>query len=193
MIDPAYDGHVNTANPPMNKITGRESKRNKVFWRGATTGGGNEPPGFAALYQRHRAVRMTGWDVDSNVELWLPAATYSTSTGLSNFSAQDPTIISDPPLTHISIPLASLNRAIMDVAFVKTTNAEQYPGGLEKLMAEHRFSGGVYLGGHWQYKYLLDIDGMSYSGRFMSFLASDSVPVKSTMYEEFFGDWIEPW
>jgi hypothetical protein len=136
---------------------------------------------------------MTGWDVDGNVELWLPAATYSTSTGLSNFSAQDSTIISDPPLTHVSIPLASLNRAIMDVAFVKTTNADQYPGGLEKLMAEHRFSDGIYLGGHWQYKYLLDIDGMSYSGRFMSFLASDSVPVKSTMYEEFFGDWIEPW
>ncbi|KAJ3759426.1 hypothetical protein EV360DRAFT_69506 [Lentinula raphanica] len=34
---------------------------------------------------------------------------------------------------------------------------------------------------------------MSYSGRFMAFLASDSVPVKSTVYEEYFSDWIEPW
>lgn len=81
----------------------------------------------------------------------------------------------------------------MDVAFVKATNPDQYPGGLAKLMEEHRFAGSVYLGGHWQYKYLLDLDGMSYSGRFMSFLASDSVPVKSTVYEEFFSEWIEPW
>ncbi|KAF8712487.1 hypothetical protein AX14_013057 [Amanita brunnescens Koide BX004] len=34
---------------------------------------------------------------------------------------------------------------------------------------------------------------MSYSGRFMSFLASDSAPIKSTIYEEFFSDWIQPW
>lgn len=27
----------------------------------------------------------------------------------------------------------------------------------------------------------------------MSFLSSDSVPIKSTVYEEFFSEWIEPW
>jgi len=37
------------------------------------------------------------------------------------------------------------------------------------------------------------LDGMSYSGRFLSFLASDSVPVKSSVYEEWFTDWIQPW
>lgn len=100
---------------------------------------------------------------------------------------------SNTPLTHLRVPLSDFNRAIMDIAFVKATNPKQYPGGLSKLMEDHRFAGGVPLGGHWQYKYLLDLDGMSYSGRFMSFLASDSVPVKSTVYEEFFGEWIEPW
>ena len=33
-----------------------EYKLDKVFWRGATTGGGSHPPGFAPLYQRHRFV-----------------------------------------------------------------------------------------------------------------------------------------
>ncbi|KAJ3885746.1 glycosyltransferase family 90 protein [Lentinula edodes] len=140
--------------------------RGEIFWRGATTGGGNSPPGFAALYQRHRAVRMTG---ASQIQL------------------------ADVPLTAHKIPAATLNKALMDIAFVKAANADQYPGGMEKLMQEHRFSGSVYLGGHWQYKYLIDLDGMSYSGRFMSFLASDSVPIKSTVYEEFFSEWIEPW
>ncbi|KAF5366142.1 hypothetical protein D9757_010945 [Collybiopsis confluens] len=213
IIDPAYDGHINTANPPKNRKTG------KIFWRGATTGGGNEPPGFSPFYQRHRAVRMTGWDADGEIDLWIPVA-YGQSTffnglvfdrctladsDLFNYSVlkdsstetstdlDDGASTADTPLTHMRIPLSAFNQAITDVAFVKATNPDQYPGGLEKLMEEHRFSGGIYLGGHWQYKYLLDLDGMSYSGRFMSFLASDSVPVKSTVYEEFFGDWIEPW
>lgn len=33
-----------------------EYKIDKVFWRGATTGGGSHPPGFAPYYQRHRYV-----------------------------------------------------------------------------------------------------------------------------------------
>lgn len=33
-----------------------EYKIDKVFWRGATTGGGSHPPGFAPYYQRHRCV-----------------------------------------------------------------------------------------------------------------------------------------
>ena len=31
-----------------------EQKEDTVFWRGATTGGGNSPSGFASQYQRHR-------------------------------------------------------------------------------------------------------------------------------------------
>lgn len=31
-----------------------EAKKNQIFWRGATTGGGSSPPGFSATYQRHR-------------------------------------------------------------------------------------------------------------------------------------------
>jgi hypothetical protein len=29
-------------------------KTDKIFWRGATTGGGSSPPGYIASYQRHR-------------------------------------------------------------------------------------------------------------------------------------------
>lgn len=31
-----------------------DKKTNKIFWRGATTGGGSSPPGHFASYQRHR-------------------------------------------------------------------------------------------------------------------------------------------
>ena len=91
----------------------------------------------------------------------------------------------------VSVPIGQLNEEIMDTAFVKVTG--EYPGGLSALMAAHRFASSVPLGKHWSYKYLVDMDGMSYSGRFLAFLASDSVPLKATVYDEFFSDWIQPW
>jgi Glycosyl transferase family 90 len=92
-----------------------------------------------------------------------------------------------------AVPVDKLNEEIMDAAFVKAVATDSYPGGLEALERDHRFGDTVPLGKHWTYKYLIDMDGMSYSGRFLSFLASDSVPIKSTVYEEFFSDWIQPW
>ena len=92
-----------------------------------------------------------------------------------------------------AVPIAKLNKEIMDAAFVKAVASESYPGGQAALERDHRFGSTVPLGKHWSYKYLIDMDGMSYSGRFLAFLASDSVPLKSTVYEEFFSDWIQPW
>lgn len=103
-----------------------------------------------------------------------------------------------PPSSHesyimTSVSPALINSEIMDTAFVNVVSPESYPGGLEALMSVHPFGDAVPLGEHWSYKYLVDIDGMSYSGRFMAFLESGSVPVKATVYEEYWRDWIEPW
>ena len=92
-----------------------------------------------------------------------------------------------------SVPIQTLNDEIMDIAFVKPVSSENYPGGLDGMNKEMRFGDAVPLGKHWSYKYLIDVDGMSYSARFMAFLASDSAVVKSTVYKEYFDDWIQPW
>ena len=159
-----------------------EDKLDKVFWRGATTGGGSHPPGFAPQYQRHRFLRMTS----------LSASPSSPPPSTNRFITFE-----DPPNSNryitAPIPIVKLNDEMMDAAFVKAVAAESYPGGETALRQDHRFGDAVPLGEHWKYKYLVDLDGMSYSGRFLSFLASDSVPVKSTVYEEWFTDWIQPW
>ncbi|KIY47462.1 hypothetical protein FISHEDRAFT_45273 [Fistulina hepatica ATCC 64428] len=153
-----------------------DEKSDKIFWRGATTGGGSHPPGFSMHYQRHRFLRMASDDSDT-----LHSITFA-----------------DPPTTGhyvtAQVPIKDLNAEIMDTAFVKaTTSATDYPGGLAGLMADHRFADSVPLGRHWAFKYLVDLDGQSYSGRFMAFLASDSVPLKATVYDEYYSDWIQPW
>lgn len=45
----------------------------------------------------------------------------------------------------------------------------------------------------YNYKYLLDLDGNSFSGRYRSFLRSTSLPIKSAIYKEWHDSRIIPW
>ncbi|CAK1363645.1 unnamed protein product [Cercospora beticola] len=46
---------------------------------------------------------------------------------------------------------------------------------------------------HWQYKYLLDLDGAGFSGRFLPFLRSNSLPFKAALFREWWDDRVEAW
>ena len=117
----------------------------------------------------------------------------------SDMSETNRTILfADPPgpstYKFVEVPTGPLNKEMMDVAFVKLVDSFNFPGGIGALLRDYRFDeGGVNLGDHWKHKYILDIDGMGYSGRFFSFLESDSAVIKATVYREFFEDWIQPW
>ncbi|KAF7318913.1 CAP10 domain-containing protein [Mycena chlorophos] len=45
----------------------------------------------------------------------------------------------------------------------------------------------------YQFKYLLDVDGNTFSGRYLGLLRSGSLVFKATAFEEYFSDWIRPW
>jgi len=53
-----YTYGYDPVNMELKEVDGIETpwdmKSDKIFWRGASTGGGSSPPGFAAQYQRHR-------------------------------------------------------------------------------------------------------------------------------------------
>ena len=107
-------------------------------------------------------------------------------------------VFADPPgtdsFTYAEVPIKQLNDDFMDTAFTKAVGCLEYhPGGCEGLQRDHRFASAVPLGEHWRHKYLVDLDGMGYSARFLAFLASDSAALKSTIYREYFSDWIQPW
>ncbi|KAJ6528976.1 glycosyl transferase family 90-domain-containing protein [Mycena capillaripes] len=42
------------------------------------------------------------------------------------------------------------------------------------------------------FKYVLDVDGAAFSGRFLGLLRSGSLVFKSTIFNEFFNDWLRP-
>ncbi|CAG7920250.1 unnamed protein product [Penicillium olsonii] len=45
----------------------------------------------------------------------------------------------------------------------------------------------------WNYRYLLDMDGWAYSGRFYSFMNSKSLPLKVSLFREWHQDILIPW
>ncbi|KZT40170.1 capsular associated protein [Sistotremastrum suecicum HHB10207 ss-3] len=155
--------------------TAWEDKTDLIFWRGATTGGGSSPPGFLAGYQRHRFIRMASDSSDANRTIVFPWPPES-----ENY-------------VTAQVPVKDLNADFMDTAFTKAVGCQQYPGGCPAMQADHRFSEAVPLGEHWRHKYLVDFDGMGYSARVFAFLASESAVLKSTVYREFFSDWLQPW
>ncbi|KAK5109783.1 hypothetical protein LTR62_006516 [Meristemomyces frigidus] len=46
---------------------------------------------------------------------------------------------------------------------------------------------------HWRYKYLLDLDGAGFSGRFLPFLHSHSLPFKAGLFREWWDDRVQAW
>ncbi|KAJ7065327.1 glycosyl transferase family 90-domain-containing protein [Mycena amicta] len=44
----------------------------------------------------------------------------------------------------------------------------------------------------YKYKYVFDVDGNSFSGRYLGLLRSGSLVFKSTVFLEYFGDWLKP-
>ncbi|KAJ6584868.1 glycosyl transferase family 90-domain-containing protein [Mycena capillaripes] len=45
----------------------------------------------------------------------------------------------------------------------------------------------------YKYKYLLDVDGNTFSGRYLGLLKSGSLVFKSTVFDEYFDDWLRPY
>ena len=84
------------------------------------------------------------------------------------------------------MPIGQLNADIVDAAFTKAVGCTQYPGGCDGMRKDHRFADAVPLGENWRHKYLIDLDGMGYSARYFSLLASESAVMKTSVYTEFF-------
>jgi hypothetical protein len=117
--------------------------------------------------------------------------THQSASGNHTIIHADPSSPHSNEFITTTVPAYLLNSEIMDTAFVRSSGA--YPGGDQEFRKHHRLAESVPLGEHWAYKYLIDLDGMGYSGRFMAFLASESAVIKSTVWREYLTDWLQPW
>ncbi|KAJ7174826.1 glycosyl transferase family 90-domain-containing protein [Mycena filopes] len=95
--------------------------------------------------------------------------------------------------------LVKLSQAHSDLVDAKMTSfADELCGDAvecdrDTIIAQYNISGpSSPREDEYQYKYLLDVDGMSFSGRYLGLLRSGSLVFKATVFEEYFNDWLRP-
>ena len=150
-----------------------EDRISKIFWRGSTTGGGNNPAGRQLMYQRHRFLKLASANASTPIDIVIPGANATHS------------------LTHVQMPHKIAKNDALDVAFTSLDGC-----GHEKVCqavrdGQYNIGERVPLIDVIKYKLLADIDGMAYSARFMALFESKAAVIKSTIYSEYWSDQIQ--
>ncbi len=163
-----------------------DRKTSSVIWRGVATGGKNNETNWKG-FQRHRFVSM--------------------ANGTKLARAEEKTVLPvNFELPSTSYDLAAQKEGRLgewvsqwtDVGFTDLFCREDYKPEPEKghcPYTEDHFE--IVLGQsmsvQFGYKYLPDIDGNSFSGRYLGFLRSTSLPIKSTLWREWHDSRLVAW
>lgn len=161
-----------------------------VVWRGVATGGRNRPDNWKA-FQRHRFVAMNNATKIARAEERLESA--------ANFALPSPDLdvaAQQHPVSPTSrrTKLGEWVNGWADVAFVDLMCEQEEEGG-QCYYTSPWFSvqEGIRLADQFNWKYLPDIDGNSFSGRYLGFLRSTSLPIKATVYREWHDSRLLAW
>lgn len=149
--------------------TAWSSKIDQLYWVGSTSGG-NSNNGNWRYMHRERLVELVN-SADEKIIL------------LNQTTQNGPW---QPYNTTLSVV-----RNLFNVAF---TAAIQCGGFCESIKKEYPFRDRGKQTDAFKYRFVLDMDGNAWSGRYYSLLRSNSAVVKQGLFQEFHGDnWIKPW
>lgn len=158
-----------------------EDKLNQVIWRGVATGGRNRHDNWRG-FQRHRFVAMTNGSKISATENWhsIPE-NWGLPPDLYNLAAKSENKLGEWTNKWADTGFVDLNCDPQDnhTCYYSAPHFQVVPG----MMMSDQFNR----------KYLPDIDGNSFSGRYRGFLLSTSLPIKATIFREWHDDRLVPW
>lgn len=180
--DPFYSGGE--------KFTPWEHKTDTVMWRGTASGGRNHEANWRHFH-RHRFVStLNGTSVALALLAQAQAQESPESVPLpppppppppNNFPAPSSSLYPLP--SNSSAEIGDWLNGLVDAGF---THLECFPGtgGPQCPYTEPFFAvrPGMPMSEQYRSRYLPDVDGNSYSGRWRAFLRSRSVPLKATIY-----------
>lgn len=145
-------------------------KKDQLYWRGSTTGGFSRNGGWRRQH-RQRFVQKI------------------------NMADQAKILINRGDDSHPSWEVKEVPRGdykdIIDVAFSHVGQCD--PGDCDAQKEFFQVTSRVEQQDAWQYKYLLDIDGNAFSGRFYAFLKSKSLIYKFAIFREWHYEWVKSW
>ncbi|POS83811.1 hypothetical protein EPUL_006085 [Erysiphe pulchra] len=158
-----------------------EAKLDQAIWRGVATGGRNTVDNWKG-FQRHRFVAMTNGTKISAVENWNLIS--------DNWSLP-------PPQYHLAAQienkLGEWTKRWADTGFVDLNCDPQENLTCYYTSPHFRVVPGMMMADQFQRKFLPDIDGNSFSGRYRGFLLSTSLPIKATIFREWHDCRLVPW
>jgi hypothetical protein len=159
-----------------------DRKVDKVVWRGVATGGRNRIDNWRR-FQRHRFVAMTNGTKVSRVAAGLERAeTFCFPEDKYGVTA------------HEEGKLGEWINTWTDTAFMDLMCEPREDGSTCRYTSPHfKLEPTITMPQQFEHKYLPDVDGNSFSGRYLGFLRSTALPIKSTLWREWHDSRIVPW
>ncbi|KAM6539893.1 hypothetical protein FALCPG4_001644 [Fusarium falciforme] len=142
-------------------------KESKLYWRGSTTGGYSRDGRWRRQHRQRLVQKLNARD-----------------------QAHILTSQSTPPWGASEVPRGEY-RDLVDVHFSHIGQCD--PGDCEAQRAFFNVTDAVDQQDAWRNKYLLDMDGNAFSGRFGAFLRSKSLVFKLAVFREWHAEWLRPW
>ncbi|WEW58737.1 hypothetical protein PRK78_004205 [Emydomyces testavorans] len=150
-------------------------KEPAIFWRGTTSEGKSEHGTWKGM-ARQRLVHLANNHTSNRVSILLPAAKSGTFSHKTFQGSQ-------------LFPSLGLNTSI----FIAESIARC---GRKDCDAQTREFGTVPRSDfqdHWKYRFLFDMDGAGFSGRFLPFLSSRSLPFRTALFRQWLDSRLTPW
>lgn len=144
-----------------------DEKKDKMYWRGSTTGGFSRSGGWRRQHRQRFVQRVNSPGTTKVLTRRGDDSWVSTDVSRRDYSG------------------------LFDVKFTFVGQCDP-----DDCNAQQEFFEVVKHAGQqdaWAYKYLVDIDGNAFSGRFYAFLRSNSLVCKVAIFREWHDEWLKPW
>jgi hypothetical protein len=146
-------------------------KEDKIWWRGSTTGGFSRDGGWRRQHRQRIVHKINGVE-KAKILINRGETDQKEDWQVKEVPRSDYKEIFDIFFSHVGQCDETDCAAQKEFFDIKPTAKQQDA---------------------WKYKYLLDIDGNAFSGRFYAFLKSRSLVYKMAVFREWHEEWIKPW
>ena len=147
-----------------------DAKKHQMYWRGSTTGGFSRDGGWRKQHRQRFIEKINALDTAKVL--------------------QKQGTIDHADWKIIEVPRNDY-KSLFSVKFSHVGQCD--PGDCDAQKEFFDVVQPVKQHEAWAYKYLLDIDGNAFSGRFYAFLKSKSLVYKMAIFREWHEEWLKPW
>lgn len=166
------------SDPPFHR------KHNTLFWRGSTSEGMSPGTGTWRGMTRQRLVHLANnLTMSSHDQVTILVQDPFRRTGYYRYMN-----VPGP-----AVPSLGLSTDIKIVDRIVRCGGRPPKSDCQDQEAEFGLVGPTDFQSHWAYKYLFDLDGAGFSGRFLPFLQSHSLPFKTALFREWYDDRLTAW